>query len=62
MLPYTRSIGDYAFKTNQFLNKNKQLVIATPSIFSLRKEDIKFVVMGSSGLWERTNYVLKEVT
>jgi serine/threonine protein phosphatase PrpC len=62
MLPYTRSIGDYAFKSNAFLKKEQQMLIPTPSIFSLRKQDISMVVLGSSGLWEQTNYVLKGLT
>jgi len=60
--PFTRSIGDYFFKDNEMLNKNQQLLTAIPSIFSLRKQDIKMVVLGSSGIWERTNFVLKELT
>lgn len=62
MFPYTRSIGDYAFKSNESLNSNQQLITPTPSIFSLRKQDIKMVVLGSGGVWERTNLVLKELT
>lgn len=51
IFPFTRSIGDYALKQNSFLPKNQQILVSTPSIFSLRKQDIKFFVLGSSGLW-----------
>ena len=62
MLPYTRSIGDYVLKNNEALNKNQQLLIPTPSIFTLRKQDMKTIVLGSSGLWEDPGHVLKEIT
>jgi len=51
MLPFTRSIGDYHFKNDKSLKPHQQLLVATPSIFSLRKGDIKLIVMGSSGIW-----------
>lgn len=62
MFPYTRTIGDYAFKKNEALQKNQQLLIATPSIFTLRKEDMKTIVLGSGGLWENPALVLKQIT
>lgn len=62
LFPFTRSIGDYALKNNEFLGKDQQLLVSTPSVFALRKQDIKILVLGSSGLWERTNVVLKELT
>ena len=43
------------------MNERQQLIIAVPSIFSLRKQDIKTIVLGSNGLWENTTNVLKEV-
>jgi serine/threonine protein phosphatase PrpC len=57
--PFTRSIGDYFLKDNPMLSKQQQLLTAVPSIYSLRKQDIKMVVLGSSGVWERTSFVLK---
>jgi serine/threonine protein phosphatase PrpC len=62
LFPFTRSIGDYALKDNEFINKEQQLMVCTPSVFALRKQDIRMLVLGSSGLWERTNLVLKELT
>lgn len=61
MFPFTRSIGDYHFKNDKLLKTNQQLLVPTPSIFSLRKGDIKLIVMGSSGIWQRTNQVLKQM-
>jgi serine/threonine protein phosphatase PrpC len=61
LFPFTRSLGDYALKSNSFASKDQQLLISSPSVFPLRKEDIKMIVLGSSGLWERTNYVLKQL-
>lgn len=61
-LPFTRSIGDYYFKDNDTLPKHQQLITAVPSIYSLRKQDIKMAVLGSSGIWERPNFVMKELT
>ena len=49
--PYTRSIGDLHLKDDD--NENRSLLIAQPSIFRLRREDIYQVVIGSSGAWER---------
>jgi serine/threonine protein phosphatase PrpC len=62
MLPFTRSIGDYAFKNNEASNSQQQLLIPTPSIFTLRKEDMKTIVLGSCGLWEFPELVMREVT
>ena len=62
MLPFTRSIGDYAFKNNEALNHQQQLLVPTPSIFTLRKQDIKTIVLGSNGLWDYSQQVLKEIT
>ena len=62
MLPFTRSIGDYAFKNNDALSINQQLLIATPAISTLRKQDMKTVILGSSGLWESPEKVFKEIT
>ena len=62
MLPFTRSIGDYAFKNNDALSKNQQLLVSTPSISTLRKQDMKTIVLGSSGLWENPEKVFKEIT
>lgn len=62
MLPFTRSIGDYAFKNNEALNQQQQLIIPTPSIFTLRKQDMKTIVLGSNGLWDFPQQVLKEIT
>lgn len=62
LFPFTRSLGDYALKDNEFLSKEQQLLVCTPSVFALRKQDIRMVVLGSSGLWERTNLAIKELT
>jgi serine/threonine protein phosphatase PrpC len=62
LFPFTRSLGDYALKDNEFLPKEQQLLVSTASVFALRKQDIRMVVLGSGGLWERTPRVLKELT
>ena len=54
---FTRSIGDYAFKNNDAVNIDQQLLISTPSVSTLRKQDIKTVILGSSGLWENSKKV-----
>lgn len=62
VFPFTRSIGDYSFKKNDGLGPGQQLLSHIPSIFSLRKQDIKAVVLGSSGVWEEPGQVMKELT
>ena len=44
MIPFTRSIGDYALKTNDFIQQEQQMISSVPSVFSLRKQDIKYVL------------------
>ena len=38
------------------------MLVSTPSVFTLRKQDIKMIVIGTSGLWEQPGKVLKDIT
>ena len=40
-------------------NNNQKLISSEPSIFSLRKEDIDRIIIGSKGGWERPDIILK---
>lgn len=54
MYPFTRSVGHLHLKTSGLLTSE-------PTTFSLRKDDICRVILGSSGVWERPDYVVKNV-
>ncbi len=62
LIPFTRSIGDFYLKNNAFLDKNEQIINSKASLFSLRKKDLKHLILGSSGIWEKANLVLKKIT
>ena len=38
------------------------MISPVPSVFSLRKQDIKYVLLGSGGLWEQPEKVLRHMT
>ncbi|KAL5211793.1 hypothetical protein ABZP36_022640 [Zizania latifolia] len=48
----SRSIGDFAFKTNKDLPPEEQMVICNPDICSVDiADDFEFLVIASDGLW-----------
>lgn len=55
-LNLSRAIGDLEFKSNEKLDKNKQLIIAEPDVVErpLDKSE-SFFLMGCDGIWELKN-------
>jgi hypothetical protein len=56
---HTKRIGNLKYKNLN--NEGKSLLSFEPSVFTLKVEDINAVVMGSSGLWEGPEKVLKGI-
>jgi protein phosphatase 1G len=53
-LNLSRSIGDFGYKSNRKLERDKQLVIARPEVTMIEiQENDKFIVMACDGIWER---------
>lgn len=56
---HSKSIGNLKYK--KVNDQSKSLIGSEPSVFTLRLEDLNAIVMGSSGLWERPEMVLKKI-
>jgi hypothetical protein len=56
---HSKGIGNLKYKNLN--NEGKSLLSSEPSVFTLRVEDLNAIVMGSSGLWEGPEKVLKSI-
>jgi len=49
----SRSIGDFQYKSNNFLKENLQALIPCPEVYKFKlTPDIEFMIMGCDGLWD----------
>ena len=51
-LESTRGFGDWEFKDNQWIDQKDQEVTVEPEIFEVPAKDVKYIIIGSHGMFE----------